>query len=244
MVFNPVRAVVSSRERRAIRKQRFIHPGGDLFQAGGIEKAFPHSGLIRNDDHGQPERRQLFQRFTDAGHKNELRPVQNVVAGAPAIDHAVSINEDRRPFGGAIYFPKENSQQDLVWLPSSRRNLQLRYLVEITAVDLSLRRIQQHFLRDLADDMARQDMTLLDSWRFFGRNADGAVSQAFHFATGASESDCVDRFGFCDFHGPYHIARISAGGNAEQDISFFSERFQLTSEDKIKAIIVSNRGQR
>ena len=121
--------------------------------------------------------------------------------------------------------------------------MRLRYPGEIAGY-LAAGGIEQHFLGDFAYDVPRQDMTLLNPWRLVGRNANGAVGQVFHFAPRPGESDGVDRFLFCDLHGPQDIARISAGGNTEQDVSFFSERFQLTSKDKIKAIVVSDGGER
>src|SRR5580704_8545071 len=96
MVLDLVRTVVRCCESRAVRQQRLIHPGGDCLEASGIEKALPDCGLIGNDNHWQPERRQLLQRLTDTRHKNELRPVKNVVSGASAIDHAIAINKDGR----------------------------------------------------------------------------------------------------------------------------------------------------
>jgi len=75
-----------------------LHLQSDLFKVGSIQQPFADRRLVGNYDQRWPQRRELSKRIADAGHKNELRPVQNVVAGPPAIDHAVAVNEDGRAF--------------------------------------------------------------------------------------------------------------------------------------------------
>src|SRR5260370_1945602 len=67
---------------------------------------------------------------------------------------------------------------------------------EILLWRLSLRRFQQHFLSDLADDVARQDMALLDSWRLVGRNANHPFLQFFHFSPDPPHPDPLNRSPF------------------------------------------------
>src|SRR5262249_14259478 len=94
------------------------------------------------------------------------------------------------------------------------------------------------------DDMADQDMTLLDARRFGRWSAKAVVGGALHLAAASPcQSDCVETqpSGRCE--SLYDTGGIPTGRDADSHISRTAQGLNLSCEYQVVAIVVSDRRQ-
>jgi hypothetical protein len=95
----------------------------------------------------------------------------------------------------------------------------------------------------IAQDMADQDMRLLDASGILSGNDQADVRDVTQLAAIAStESNGCNSAGFRRLDGAQHIRAGARGADAEKKIARLPNGFELTGEYALKAAVVSDRG--
>src|SRR5262245_18544969 len=93
--------------------------------------------------------------------------------------------------------------------------------------------------------MTERDVALLDARGFLVRNDDGVVDERFDLAAVAPEESRRHQTadGTRAQESETHVRRVAARADADGDVACDSERFDLTLEDVLVAVVVGDGGQ-
>jgi hypothetical protein len=104
---------------------------------------------------------------------------------------------------------------------------------------------EQGSFDQFADDVAGENMRLLNPRRFLRRNAYTVIDGGSHLpAILAYQTDCDELSPARDFHRADDIGGIAAGTDSEGNVTGQSDSFDLAHEYRIERVAVPNAGER